>query len=91
MVTLANSVEKGQLCRSLTDAMKRLWRDSGVQECFARSREYQLNDSAAFYLNALDRLSKIDYIPTEQDILRTRVQTTGIVETNFAFKDLHFK
>ena len=27
-------------------AMKRLWSDSGVQECFGRSNEYQLNDSA---------------------------------------------
>ena len=26
--------------------MKRLWVDSGVQECFSRSNEYQLNDSA---------------------------------------------
>lgn len=30
----------------LLAAMKRLWADSGVQECFARSNEYQLNDSA---------------------------------------------
>ena len=27
-------------------AMKRLWTDSGVQECFGRNNEYQLNDSA---------------------------------------------
>ena len=27
-------------------AMKRLWQDSGVQMCFGRSNEYQLNDSA---------------------------------------------
>ncbi|VDN23290.1 unnamed protein product [Dibothriocephalus latus] len=27
-------------------AMKRLWADSGVQQCFSRSNEYQLNDSA---------------------------------------------
>jgi len=30
----------------LLSAMKRLWTDSGVQECFQRSNEYQLNDSA---------------------------------------------
>ncbi len=30
----------------LLSAMKRLWSDSGVQECFGRSNEYQLNDSA---------------------------------------------
>jgi len=26
--------------------MKRLWGDPGVQQCFSRAREYQLNDSA---------------------------------------------
>lgn len=30
----------------LLAAMNRLWADSGVQECFGRSNEYQLNDSA---------------------------------------------
>lgn len=30
----------------LLAAMKRLWQDAGVQECFSRSNEYQLNDSA---------------------------------------------
>ena len=30
----------------LLAGMKRLWVDSGVQECFSRSNEYQLNDSA---------------------------------------------
>jgi guanine nucleotide-binding protein G(o) subunit alpha len=30
----------------LLQAMKRLWADAGVLECFARSNEYQLNDSA---------------------------------------------
>lgn len=27
----------------------------------------------------------------EDDVLRTRVKTTGIVETHFTYKDLHFK
>ena len=32
----------------LLAAMRRLWMDTGVQECFGRSNEYQLNDSAAY-------------------------------------------
>lgn len=43
------------------------------------------------YLNDLERIAKADYIPTQQDVLRTRVKTTGIVETHFTFKELHFK
>ncbi|CAB1353741.1 unnamed protein product, partial [Coregonus sp. 'balchen'] len=43
------------------------------------------------YLNDLDRISQQNYVPTQQDVLRTRVKTTGIVETHFTFKDLYFK
>ena len=42
------------------------------------------------YLGSLDRLGQPDYVPTEQDVLRTRVKTTGIVETNFSHKNLNF-
>lgn len=71
--------------------MKKLWADRGVQKCVLRAREYQLNDSAEYYLSALERLGQRDYIPTEQDVLRTRVKTTGIVETHFSYKTLNFK
>lgn len=88
---LASSVEEGELLPELVVVMKSLWADPGVQHCFSRSREYQLNDSAAYYLNSLDRISQPDYIPTQQDVLRTRVKTTGIIETHFTFKGLYFK
>uniref|UniRef100_A0A8C6USG7 Guanine nucleotide-binding protein G(i) subunit alpha-2 n=1 Tax=Neogobius melanostomus TaxID=47308 RepID=A0A8C6USG7_9GOBI len=83
--------EKDILPDDLANVIRRLWADSGIQSCFTRSREYQLNDSAAYYLNDLERIAKADYIPTQQDVLRTRVKTTGIVETHFTFKELHFK
>jgi guanine nucleotide-binding protein G(i) subunit alpha len=87
----ASAAEEGELTPELVNLMKKLWTDAGVQQCFARSREYQLNDSAAYYLNSLDRISQPNYVPTQQDVLRTRVKTTGIVETHFSFKGLHFK
>ena len=70
----------------LLDAMKKLWNDVGVQQCFARSNEYQLNDSAKYFLDKLDEIGSPQYLPSIQDILRTRVKTTGIVEINFTFK-----
>lgn len=42
-------------------------------------------------MEALDRLGAKEYQPTTQDILRTRVKTTGIVEVHFSFKNLNFK
>lgn len=89
--TYASAAEEGELTPELVNLMKKLWSDQGVQQCFSRSREYQLNDSAAYYLNSLDRIAQPSYVPTQQDVLRTRVKTTGIVETHFSFKGLHFK
>ena len=75
----------------LLSSMERLWADAGVQLCFLRSNEYQLNDSAQYFLDQLYRIGSSDFLPNEQDILRTRVKTTGIVEINFSFKNLNFR
>lgn len=32
--------------QQFVDAIKALWNDSGIQECYDRRREYQLTDSA---------------------------------------------
>lgn len=61
----------------LLACMKRLWADPNVQACFMRSNEYQLNDSAQYFLDQLDRIGSPEFLPSEQDILRTRVKTTG--------------
>lgn len=43
------------------------------------------------YLNDVDRITAPGYVPNEQDVLHSRVKTTGIIETQFSFKDLHFR
>lgn len=39
----------------------------------------------------MDRIAAPGYVPNEQDVLHSRVKTTGIIETQFSFKDLHFR
>uniref|UniRef100_H3BED5 G protein subunit alpha transducin 2 n=1 Tax=Latimeria chalumnae TaxID=7897 RepID=H3BED5_LATCH len=91
LFNLADSLEEGSMPQELIDIIKRLWTDTGVQASFERAAEYQLNDSAPYYLNQLDRITSPGYIPNEQDVLRSRVKTTGIIESQFSFKDLHFR
>ena len=71
--------------------MKSLWNDKDVQCCYIRSNEYQLIDCAGYYLNKLEKISEPFYVPNEQDVLRTRVRTLGIVETRFILKNLQFR
>ncbi|XP_047297302.1 guanine nucleotide-binding protein G(z) subunit alpha isoform X1 [Homo sapiens] len=82
---------KGEITPELLGVMRRLWADPGAQACFSRSSEYHLEDNAAYYLNDLERIAAADYIPTVEDILRSRDMTTGIVENKFTFKELTFK
>lgn len=62
-----------------------------INVCLILSCFLFLFPSSHSYLDSLDRIGAADYQPTEQDILRTRVKTTGIVETHFTFKNLHFR
>ncbi|KAJ7308457.1 hypothetical protein JRQ81_009007 [Phrynocephalus forsythii] len=66
--------------------IKSLWCDAGIRTCYQRRREYHLLDSTAYFLCHLDRITVDGYIPSAQDILRTRVPTTGINEYCFAIK-----
>lgn len=61
----------------------KLWKDPGIQKVFECRNQFQLDDSAPYYFNSIDRIASPEYIPTEQDVLRSRVKTTGIVETDF--------
>lgn len=43
------------------------------------------------YLNALDRIAEPAYLPTQQDVLRVRVPTTGIIEYPFDLQSVIFR
>ncbi|XP_066499549.1 guanine nucleotide-binding protein subunit alpha-14 isoform X1 [Hoplias malabaricus] len=79
------------LDKSQVEAIRSLWSDQGIQECYDRRREYQLSDSAKYYLSDLERISEPTYVPTEQDILRVRVPTTGIIEYPFDLENVIFR
>ena len=70
--------------------IKKMWESDHIKECFKSKSQFQLNDSAEYYFNELDRLSEAGYIPDEQDVLRSRVRTTGIVQSDFKIKGVPF-
>ncbi|XP_055037607.2 guanine nucleotide-binding protein G(olf) subunit alpha [Misgurnus anguillicaudatus] len=69
---------------------KHLWDDEGVKACFERSNEYQLIDCAQYFLDRIESVRQNDYTPTDQDLLRCRVLTSGIFETRFQVDKVNF-
>ena len=43
------------------------------------------------YLSDIDRIALPDYLPSQQDILRVRVPTTGIIEYPFDLEEIRFR
>lgn len=68
---------------------------------FARARDRALAASSPAYqalrrwcfsyLMQIDRVAAPNYLPTEQDILRVRVPTTGIIEYPFDLAEIRFR
>ena len=47
MITTVTQADEITFSSDFVMQLKLLWEDVGVQTCFGRAREYQLNDSAA--------------------------------------------
>jgi hypothetical protein len=71
------------LTPELAEEIKLVWEDEGVQKVYQLKSEYNLLDSANYFLNQISIIGNPKYQPTQQDILRTRQKTVGIVETDF--------
>jgi len=77
--------------KALGAVIKAVWTDPGIQATYQQRSLYQLTDSAAYFFDKVDEVCERGYLPTEQDILRCRVRTTGIVENDFVIDGNQFK
>jgi len=68
-----------------------LWRDPGIQKCYDMRASYQLNDSTQYFFDRLPQITEPGWLPTHDDIVRTRIRTTGIVEHKFEIGGNLFK
>ena len=67
----------------VVQAMEILWLSPEMQQAYQRRNEFQLADSAAYFLSNVSKFTSDNYVPSDQDILRTRVTTTGIVKVQY--------
>jgi G-protein alpha subunit len=65
------------------DAIKALWTDPGMKQCWDRRAEFQIIESVQYYFNKIDVIKMPDYLPDKDDILFSRVRTSGIVTERY--------
>jgi guanine nucleotide-binding protein G(i) subunit alpha len=95
---LANEVKIVQSARQtqkitqdLVSAWRNLESDDGVKLALENRAKFQLGDSALYFFVRLPALLEPSYLPSIEDVLRVRIKTTGVVETEFQLMDNKFK
>mmetsp|Transcript_21891 Transcript_21891/g.32625 ORF Transcript_21891/g.32625 Transcript_21891/m.32625 type:complete len:358 (-) Transcript_21891:155-1228(-) len=75
----------------LAKIIAELWKEPAIQLTYARRADFQLNESAEYFFNKVEALSVPGYIPDEQDLLRARRRTLGIIQSNFVIDGNQFQ
>ncbi|KAF9115770.1 hypothetical protein BGW39_002968 [Mortierella sp. 14UC] len=73
------------------EAIQSLWADASVQQVYRLGHTFALTDNVKYFFDAVDRMYEKNYVPTDADILRCRVKSTGITETTFNMGKLTYR
>lgn len=82
------------ITRALTpdvgEMIREVWLAPAIQTSFEARNTFQLMDNASYFLSDVVKFSTPGFLPTVQDILNTRVRTSGIIELTFAMDGIPF-
>lgn len=68
---------------SCAQPMLALWKDPSVKQRL-REKRIRLEESSGFFLDEISRITALRYFPSDQDVLKARLKTTGVVEHSFS-------
>jgi len=75
-----------ELTEDVATAVKVLWEIDAVQQAYSRNNEIQLPGGASgttYYVEHAMRFANRGYLPTQDDVIRAKLRTTGITEVTF--------
>jgi len=88
---LKSTDEYAPIDSSIGRAIKSLWAEPKLRELWEKHSEFQIMESASHFFNHIDRIMKPGYSATVQDVLYTRVRTTGIITDNYEIDNTTFE
>uniref|UniRef100_H3ACD9 Guanine nucleotide-binding protein G(s) subunit alpha n=1 Tax=Latimeria chalumnae TaxID=7897 RepID=H3ACD9_LATCH len=74
------------------ERVKILWQDEGVKECFGRvSSEFGCISCAKYFLDRVEIVKQVDYVPTVQDFMRCKSTYTSQPDMDFLIAEVPYK
>jgi hypothetical protein len=84
-------LEARDLTTQIAEYIESIWVDDEIQKYF---HDYinvlQIPTTSSYFFDNVSRFAEDDYKPTQDDIIRCKLKTTGISETKFAVNDVEF-
>ncbi|KAF9484836.1 G-alpha-domain-containing protein [Pholiota conissans] len=74
--------EPQEVLHSCRKDMIQLWGDENVRDVLRR-RKIRLEEGSGFFLDDLERVTALRYMPTDDDVLKARLKTVGVSEYKF--------
>ncbi|KAI6104380.1 guanine nucleotide binding protein, alpha subunit [Pisolithus sp. B1] len=77
MINWSDPDDPGVLMHACAEDMKRLWTDPIIKRLM-EIEKMRPEEMAGFFLDDLDRVTSLRYVPSDDDVLRARIKTLGV-------------
>lgn len=91
VMTIADCPSTANVDQKIADAVEALLREPGIQRVLEHKSLYQWPTSGGYFMERVRAIAQPGYIPSMEDILKSRVRTTGIVEKEVNIDGVDFK
>jgi GTPase SAR1 family protein len=83
-------IDATELEADLVPHIQKMWKLSAIEKTWAERNTFQIHGSADYYIKNAPRFVNESFEPTNEDILRARMRTSGIIETKFELEGMEF-
>lgn len=72
-----------ELTPEIAQNILEVWHDPAIKNAYQQNNSIGFGDNASFFLDSAKRIAKDGYEPTDEDILKSRIRTSGISSLQF--------
>ena len=76
-----------EINKDVASKIQTIWSNEYIKLSYDNRTNLSIVDSSSYFFDSLDRISMIDYEPSEKDVLLVRTPTTGIISAQFEISD----
>ncbi|CAB3398277.1 unnamed protein product [Caenorhabditis bovis] len=92
-IEMFKKAEDGEqaIAPDVSEAIIKYIKDETIAHMLREKTVFNIDDSTIYFLKNFQRIIAPDYIPTEEDILKSRVPTSGVVQYKIVLKNFNFR